>query len=250
MAAKVNAEQVYVGVTIVHAGIYGQPSGTNWCLPGGYQNLGTQMVITKDSFCSASNSNQTASSVCGSCSGYCYGSSPDQVTYTAFPTCPGGTIWSRLIDITNGDHYKVYLYTPTFCPGYIDELGACWVSDKPNEDCNAVCSNYGLTSSGNGTDSCLSDTADDDSNCSIEASLMGSACSGGCNTGASYSDYNPSTKVCNTTHPSYFYSISCSYSDPNFANVCSCNIPAAGDNGTGFILPTSASSPDYFTASF
>ena len=161
--AKINAEGVYVGVQIASAsapGCYGGVSpcptaglkDTNWCLPGGQQHGdGTQMVVmTSDTCQPIYDHGYPPNNVCsanGGCQSDCVPtvSLSDPVVYPTSPTCAGGIIWSGLLTLNTDTDYKVYLYTPNFCPGYMAG-GDCWVAATTNYgNCCGVCDGYGLT---------------------------------------------------------------------------------------------------------
>lgn len=260
--AKVDATQVYVGVKIDKTIAPGCTPGTSdcsstspatdnyWCLPAGSESYqSTQMAVTKSDACTYTNSNYAASDMCYYCINYA--GIPDYClpavspssnpVVTTSPTCVGGnTIWSGLLDLTNNADYQIYLYTPNFCPGYLN--GYCWVSDTVNENCCDVCSHYGLTAAGGESDcinssDCYNNYYYDDNNCTTEAKLMGSACSS-CTTGASYAYYSSTDKSCYTTYDSYNYYGSCSTALSGYNRVCACNY---ANTATGFLFSFTAS---------
>ncbi len=237
--AKISATQVYVGVQIQSANAPGYNDGTNppmtdnnWCLPAN-----SSIGILSTAQYNYLTSNYDATSLCGP-SGYCSTACPVSASIATSRVCAGNTIYSGLVNLTNGSNYKVYLYTPSFCPGYAN--GACYVTTLANKNCCDVCSNYGLTAMGGETNCSSSNCSDynvyyDDSNCSIEATLKGSACSV-CNTGATYSYFSGNN--CWTTYGGSSYYPACSWSSSGLTRVCTCN----ADTGTptGFVFPFTA----------
>ena len=274
---RVDATQVYVGVQINRATAPGCVAGSgyecgdyyktysgympdnNWCLPAGTSNSpDTQMaIITHDTSCTNNYTSNASSpnTVCSYCSAdptsYYYNPNSNCLSATSpfvsatEPACPGGnSIWSGLLDLTNGASYNAYLYTSNFCPGYLN--GYCYVTaaslpSTQQDDCCDICANYGLTAFGGenncSSSSCSNNLYYDDANCTAEAILMGSACSS-CTTGSSYSYFNPTTKACFTPYNSSYYSYSCSAVNPGYERVCQCNYPGGS---AGFLLPFTAS---------
>ena len=91
---------------------------------------------------------------------------------------------SILLNLSNGSPYNVYLYAPSFCPGYIN--GYCWVLapslPSNQQDCCDICANYGdLRLEGKVIVRRAFSPVQfqyynnyDDANCTNEAELMGS----------------------------------------------------------------------------
>lgn len=250
--ANASATQMYVGVQINSAQAPGCTPGTstcpgtatdnNWCLPvGTTDSNSSKMVVATTASCSHFDSNTDPTNACSWCSGVCL-STPVSVVK---PTCSGDTIWSGLVDVTNGVNYKIYLWTPNFCPGYIN--GQCFVTAATEKNCCDVCNNYGLTARG-GESNCTSSTTCyidsspyDDANCTREAKLKGSACSS-CAANANYAYFDDSGN-CFTSYnapwPSYQYG-ACNWTPAsNQKRVCECNFPNNGSTGFNFTFTAS-----------
>jgi hypothetical protein len=251
------AVSMYVGVQIASAQAPGCTPGTitcnesatgkdsRWCLPVGTSaSNSSQMAITKSDSCTRADSptyNDTATYICSSCSaGYCLPSlssktNPFSIDY---PVCMGDTLWSGLLDVTNGQNYKAYLYVPNFCPGYLN--GNCYVASSADENCCDVCSDYGLTvvsgySNCESSTSCYNARSYDDATCKVASKVRGSNCAS-CTTGAAY-DFFDGSGNCWTTFGTGTSYVSCSNVVTGYKRVCSCNYPTTA---TKFQFPFTA----------
>jgi len=136
---------------------------------------------------------------------------------TITPTCPGGTIWSGLLNLTNGTTYTIRIITlnHAFCSGYYySYCYETWDVVGQGKNCYDVCGRYGQTPMTSGTD-CYSGNVND---CSRINTLRGITCAT-CNSG-SYTYYSKATNDC-------WYKTgyaSCTWSDPNYVRVCVCTL--------------------------
>jgi hypothetical protein len=231
-ATKIFAQQFYIGLNI--SSISGAPGASGvadkyWCLPGGSGTSGTRMTVTTFPTCK---------NIKISC---LY-----DTTYLSAPACAGDTIWSGLETLEDGSVYEVDLHAPNFCPGYMGSDGNCFVADAAGENCCDVCGHYGMTTKGGeancatNTTDCVSNTSADDSHCTIESTLMGANCSGGCTKGSSFSYYSLADNSCYTTYgggPSF---VSCSAPLANLNRVCSCNTFSGTPSTASFSFPFTA----------
>lgn len=210
--ARVSATNVYVGVQVTattpinNSGV--ADTGKLWCLPVG-TTMGLQNGVPPGS-------------------GYLtpVGSTSNPVT-TILPTCPGSTIWSGLLNLTNGTPYTIRIYTParSFCSGIFGDYNYCfetWDVVGQNKNCNDICAHYGQTPMSSGTD-CYAGYYT--YNCATIEALKGSSCST-CTAG-SYNYYSKTDNSCFYKANSY---VNCAWSDPNYVRMCICNL----NNSTGY----------------
>ena len=200
--AKVSAVNVYVGVQIAATepiNSSGYPdSGKLWCM-----GVNTKMGVYSGTF--------PGSTIVSAIGGT---SNPTTITS---PLCPGGTVWSGLLNLTNGTTYTIKIVTPNyaFCSGY--HYSYCyetWDVVGQGKNCYDVCGRYGQTPMTSGTD-CYSGNVND---CSRINTLRGITCAT-CNSG-SYTYYSKTTNDCwykNGYAP-------CEWSDPNYVRVCVCTL--------------------------
>lgn len=207
---KVSATQTYIGVQIaatqpINGSGVAVPTSL-WCLP-----IGSNLAIMN--YAGTSNITAVSPSV--------------NPTVTTVPTCPLSTIWSGLVDLTNGTQYKIRIWPNTampFCSGYTDGTYCLetWDVVGENKNCNDVCVHYGQV---NRTDSNWP-TYDCGTyaNCNQIALIKGSPCTT-CTAG-SY-DYYDKNGNC------WYYSGWCNrtWSDPNYTRVCKC-LPTNTSSGT------------------
>lgn len=225
--AGVNATQTYVGVQVASTEPATQASqpdtGKLWCLP-----IGTSMGLMY------SGSYVTASSTIA-----------NPIVLTT-PTCPGSTIWSGLLNLTNEASYTIRI-TPAdgshkdFCSGYFDtnnnRCQETWDVAGEDKNCNEVCGHYGQTANtdyGSGGDNCYSSFSSD--TCAVIAKIKGSACSS-CTATNNFSYYSKVDGSCFWTSGAY---ASCGWSDPADVRICVCNLnsDAAGNNFDFSFIPS------------
>jgi hypothetical protein len=153
------------------------------------------------------------------------------VVFTVNPSCAkGNTVWSPLLNLTNGTSYKACLYTPSFCAGYESAAGYCLETDTTpgaQQDCNSVCGHFGQIP----TDSCYE--SGDSDNCSAIEALKGAPCLT-CSPSTLYSFYDNSGNC----YYHNFYDASCSAAPSGVTRVCACYHASAG---AGFLFPFTAS---------
>jgi len=210
--AKVSAIQTYVGVKITattptNSAGNASDSGKLWCLP-----VGTYLQVA---------------------SGSPFGSGLAPIgpsanpVYTTTPTCPGSTIWSGLLNLTNGSLYTIRIDAGggnyySYCSGTNNSSYGCmesWDTPGENQNCSAVCAHYGQTvgSNWNGLANGY---------CVDAVALKGSPCTT-CNLSPSGFNYYDKSGNC------WYYtneSPTGTWSDPNYIRVCRCNINNTGTN--------------------
>lgn len=216
---NVSAVQVYVGVQITATtptdGSGNADPGRLWCLP-----VGTTM-------------------------GFLEGDPPGSGSYiggyteTTAPTCPGNTIWSPLMDLTNEAPYTIRIHPvyPGSCSGYFDGY-YCWETwDVPgeNKNCIDVCGRYGQTPA----DTTATTTGDPSGldcyegylgNCTVAEKLKGSSCS-------SCTDSNAATYFSKTTDDCFYNDhehFACSWSDADYVRACMCVFEGGGADDFNF----------------
>jgi hypothetical protein len=215
---KANATNTYVGVQVtatqpnlyVNSAYVGDPASL-WCL-----QTGTTMGLSTGA---------TFSSYIAPVSG----ANP---TTTIAPTCPGGTIWSALLNLTLGSTYTIRIY-PTSnsgCSGFRDpNTGVCmetWDVAGQNKDCYAVCGHYNQVPYVNSVNQCQG-TYSTAPYCNDLEKVKGSPCTT-CTAG-SYTYYNKTTGDCyyhigyDTTYNDQL-SNGCGWKDPNYVRVCPCTV--------------------------
>ena len=220
---KVNATQVYVGVQVTsttpaNSG-EGADSGKLWCLP-----IGTTLGLS---------SGTTFSSYLTSIS-----PSLNPVT-TLQPTCPGSTIWSGLLNLTNAANYTIriapasngkqlefcsgwnYYYTPYYAYNICLET---WDVAGENKNCNDICAHYGQTTNN------VYSLGTPYSSCAMIATIKGSPCTV-CNTVTTYTYYDKNGNCwSNPTGWDNNYT----WSDPNYVRICACNVNNGTTGGSNF----------------
>jgi len=112
---KADATQVYVGTRIENTE---SAEGTQFCLPAGT----VMSVMDTD------------------------GTTVLDTYTTSQQTCVGDTIWSGLVDLTNGAQYGIRLQVPLCTDGDYRE-GKCWYVGQQGQSCTQVCSTHGGTAS-------------------------------------------------------------------------------------------------------
>ncbi len=216
--ARAGATNVYVGVQIISTeplkiGGVADP-GKLWCLP-----TNTTMGLV------------TGATPAGGGTGGTY-ITPQALTSnpvtTVAPTCPGGTIWSGLLNLTINTTYTIRMImpAPTFCSGYQASWtdSTCyetWDVVGQNKNCNEICARYGQTPRLGGTGTqCYSYPGNADHGCNyIIKGVKGSACTSCTASASNYSYYSKTTGAC--FYPANYYS-DCTWSDPSQVRVCAC----------------------------
>lgn len=209
-SGKIYGAQYFIGVTIDSASAPGYaesgtpPTNYNWCLP-----KYTTINIEKED-------------------AYGWYNSISSIPVTK-PGCAGTVFWSNLINLVDGDDYRINVqvssYQP-YCPGYYDDYnGACWVSWQENKTCNEVCSHYGSTPYLVSEDEMMN-YQDYYFDCDIESFLMGEDCSP-CEPYSTYNYYDLDDNSCGS---SVNYYIEDDGSNPNvgYVRVCPCNFQWSG----------------------
>jgi len=142
----------------------------------------------------------------------------------------GDTLWTPLIDLTNGNQYTAQLVVP-FCfdPGEYDSRGPyCWFKGDANQNCNEVCS------SNNTTILPDSNCIESDPDCIMLAAFFGSIdnCRSGDPAPSLFTGWGYDTFWWGGTGGGDW----CSYKTSSYQRICTCQF----DTGT-FNFPFTAS---------